>query len=230
MRAHRVGLAAVVTAGLVACGSEAPRAEEEATAPLAMDAARQVVLDNDYATAFTLTLEPGESVAPHEGPARVVYALSDYTIRYSEGADSRETNWRTGDAHVHAAGTHAFTNTGTTTARLLVVSRTDTELPAGGSAAAEAAGAEPTDLLVDDDRFRVSVITIPAGGALPQHAGLPRLVYSLSDYSIRYEAEGSAATEQSFRTGEAHWHTADRHTITNGGATDARFLLVQFKQ
>jgi hypothetical protein len=230
MRAERVVLAAVVAAGLVACGSETPRASEEAAAPLAIDAVRQVVLDNEFATAFTLTLEPGQSVAPHEGAARVVYSLSDYTIRYSEGADSRETSWRTGDAHVHAPGTHAIANTGTTTARLLVVYRADTELPAGGSAAVEAAGGEPTNLLVDDERFRVSVVAIPVGGVLPQHAGLPRVVYSLSEYSIRYEAEGAAATEQSFRTGEAHWHPADRHAITNTGTTDARFLVVQFKQ
>jgi hypothetical protein len=236
MRVHHCALAVITTAGLVACGSETRRASDDAAgvATIEMAAAREAVLQNEYVELFTLTLEPGQAIAPHEGAARVIYSLSDYTIRYTEGADSRETSALTGDAHVHASGTHAIANIGTTTARLLVVARSGAALPGGENAQAQApapaAAAEPTAFLVDDDQFRVTVVTLAAGGVLPKHAGLARVVYALSDYTIRYEADGAAAADKTFRTGEAHWHDADSHAITNTGTTEARFLMVQFKR
>jgi hypothetical protein len=234
MRVHHCALAVITAAGLVACGSETRQGSDDAAgvATIEMAAARQAVLQNEYVEAFTLTLEPGQALAPHEGAARVIYSLSDYTIRYTEGADTSETSAQTGNAHVHQAGTHAIANIGTTTARLLVVARTGTALPDGGSAQlpAAAAGAEPTAFLLDDDQFRVSVVTLAPGSVLPKHAGLARVVYALSDYTIRYEADGAAAADKMFRTGEAHWHDADSHAITNTGTTEARFLMVQFKR
>lgn len=80
---HRV-LAAVTLFTLTACTSETARKTADAvSAPVALEIAnvRRMLLENESAEAFTITLEPGQSVAPHEGASRVVYSLSDYQLR-----------------------------------------------------------------------------------------------------------------------------------------------------
>ena len=193
---------------------------------------RRLLLENEYAEAFTITLEPGQSLAPHEGAARVVYSLSDYQLRETQGGERRDSSWRTGDVHSHAAGVHGIENIGTTPAQLLIVARRPAALPAAPSATAPSGKAESATmtLKLDDDGFRVSEVSLAVGATLPRHPGLARVVYSLSDYTIRYASDGAEPKETSFRAGEAHWHDADQHVITNLGTTEARFLLVQFKR
>ncbi len=234
MRIHPVTLIAAVV-GLAACGTEAPReAADSVAAATEVDlaTARQALLENDWAEVFTVTLEPGQKLPPHDGLPRVAYSLTDYGLRYTEGTTTRDSSWRTGDVHAHAAGSHAIENVGTTPAKILFVARRGAPLPAAAIAAAptapEAGG--PTTVRLDDDAFRVSEVVLPAGATLPKHPGLARVVYSLSDYTIRYEADGAEPRETSFRAGEAHWHDADQHVITNTGTTEARFLVVQFKR
>jgi hypothetical protein len=238
MRTRSLILISAAMLGLAACRSESARdAEEGAVASAEVDllTARQSLLENDWAEAFTITLEPGQRLAPHAGLARVVYALSNYQLRYTAGTDTTESSWQSGDVHAHDAGEHAIENIGTTQARLLFVARRSAALVGGAAAAAPSAPATPEaggpmTLRLDDDDFRVSEVVLPAGATLPRHPGMPRVVYALSDYTIRYEADGAAPRDGTFRAGEAHWHEADRHVITNTGATEARFLIVQFKR
>ena len=60
--------------------------------------------------------------------------------------------------------------------------------------------------------------------------GLARIVYSLSDYTISYTSNDSPAKSQSFTTGATHWHEEEEHVITNIGAAEARFMMVQFRR
>lgn len=220
----------LITAALAACGGDAPRTDEAAVetqtaSPFAE--VKQFVLQNEWAEAFTITLAPGEGLPAHDGAARVVYSLGDYTIRYTEGDSARETTWQRGEVHTHGAGVHAIENIGTAPAQLLIVHRTDAPLPAGGKVTDETPGSAP---LVDDDRFTVREVALAPAASEPAHAGRARVVYALTDYTIRYETDGEAPTERSFTTGQAHWHDAGQHRVTNIGTTPARFLVVQFKQ
>jgi quercetin dioxygenase-like cupin family protein len=231
---HRV-LAAATLLTLTACKSETERkTADTVSAPAALEIAnvRRMLLENESAEAFTITLEPGQSVASHEGTARVVYSLSDYRLRYTQDGESRDSSWRTGDVHAHVAGVHGIENIGTTSAQLLIVARRPAALPAAPSATAPTEKAESgtMNMRLDDDGFRVSEVSLAVGATLPRHPGLARVVYSLSDYTIRYVSDGAEPKETSFRAGEAHWHDADQHVITNIGTTEARFLIVQFKR
>jgi quercetin dioxygenase-like cupin family protein len=235
MRASHWMLTATALFALAACTSEtAQRRADSVSAPAALELAnvRRLLLENAYAEAFTVTLEPGQSLAPHEGAARVVYSLSDYQLRYTQGGTRRDSSWRTGDVHTHAAGVHGIENIGTTPARLLMVARRPAALPAAPSATASTGKVEGGSMTVrlDDDGFRVSELSLAVGATLPRHPGLARVVYALSDYTIRYASVGAPPKETSVRAGEAHWHDADEHEITNVGTTEARFLIVQFKR
>ncbi len=231
MRTTPIVLLAALT---LACGGErAPDAETPAdsTTAAAPDP-RANVFSNAYAEAFTITLAPGQALPAHDGGARTVYALSDYTIRYTQGGETSEQSWKAGEAHFHDAGEHAMENIGTTEAKFLVVARTaQTLAPSEPHPEPNApSGSGPMQLLLDNDQVRVSEVRMPPGAELPRHPGLARLVYSLSDYTIGYASNDAAAETQSFTTGQAHWHEADEHVITNTGSTEARFLLVQFKR
>ena len=235
---HRV-LAAATLFTLAACKSETVRkTADTVSAPAALEIAnvRRMLLENESAEAFTITLEPGQSVAPHEGASRVVYSLSDYQLRYTQDGESRDSSWRTGDVHAHVAGVHGIENIGTTPAQLLIVARRPAALPAAplsaplATAPTEKAESGTMKMKLDDDGFRVSEVSLAVGATLPRHPGLARVVYSLSDYTIRYASDGAEPKETSFRAGEADWHDADQHVITNIGTTEARFLIVQFKR
>lgn len=233
MRFPLVTVTLLVTGALSACGGDAPRTDGAAAeASSTATEVKQIALQNEWAEAFTITLAPGEALPAHDGAARVLYSLGDYTIRYTAGDSSRETTWQRGDVHTHGAGTHAIENIGATPAQLLIVHRTNAPLPTGGEVSAMDAAEPPTESapLVDDERFTVRLVTLDPGGSEPSHAGRARVVYALSDYSIRYETDAQAPIERTFTTGEAHWHDAGQHRVTNTGTTPARFLVVQFKQ
>ncbi len=230
MRIASATVTILTTAVLAACGGDASRTDEVAVETQSASPSvevKQFVLQNEWAEAFTITLAPGEALPAHDGAARVVYSLGDYTIRYTEGDSTREATWQRGDVHTHSAGVHAIENIGTTPAQLLIVHRTSAPLPAGGDVTDATPSSAP---LVNDDRFAVREVALEPAGSEPAHAGRARVVYALSDYTIRYETEGEAPIERSFTAGQAHWHDAGQHRVTNIGTTPARFLVVQFKQ
>ena len=226
---------------LVACGGpdeqELPppsaTAVEEDIAAAATDQV-SVLFENDFVRVMNFTLEPGEALPMHAGRPRVVYSLADYRLRFTEGSTTEEVAWEEGDVHWHGPDEHAVENTGTTTARFLVVARTDTRLAgeSPGPDPEDAAVADPVhaEVLLDTDDVRVVRVTLTPGEAQPAHQGLPRLVYSLTSYTIRYTEPGAEPLEQSFQPGDAHWHEAGEHAVENTGATEARFVVFQFRR
>jgi quercetin dioxygenase-like cupin family protein len=190
------------------------------------------LFSNEYATASIVSLAPGQVMPAHAGGPRAIYALSDYTIRFTQDGQTSDASWKTGQAHFHSAGEHALENTGSTEAKFLVVARTAQALPPApthrDAPANAAAGA--TQKLLENDDVLVTEVRLPAGATLPRHHGMARAVYSLNDYTISYTAGSAAATVQSFTAGQAHWHDADEHLIVNTGGSEAHFVIVQFKR
>ncbi len=136
-----------------------------------------------------------------------------------------------GQAHFHAAGEHSIENIGTSEGE--VPGRRQNCASARGRSGARrlAVGASSaTQLLLDNDDVRVSEVRLAAGDTLPRHPGLARVVYALGDYTISYTANSAEPVVNTFTAGQAHWHDADEHLIVNTGATEARFLIVQFKR
>jgi quercetin dioxygenase-like cupin family protein len=230
-RTFALGLA---LASLTACAGDSKpgTAAAEGSAANASVEPTTNLFSNEYATASIVRLAPGQVLPAHAGGPRAIYALSDYTVRFTQDGQTTDASWTTGQAHFHAAGEHALENIGSTEAKFLVVARTAQALPPAPShrdePASAAAGA--TQKRFENDDVLVTEVRLPAGATLPRHHGLARVIYSLSDYTISYTSGAAEATAKSFAAGQVHWHDADEHVIVNTGGSEAHFVIVQFKR
>lgn len=82
----------------------------------------QFALDNEFVRVVRVTLPLEQSTSIHGGGARVIYALSNYTLGWEVGDGNQYTKeWKTGDAHYHGPGAHRATNIGNTVVDYVVV-------------------------------------------------------------------------------------------------------------
>lgn len=193
----------------------------------------QRLFGNDFVEVMRVELAPGDSLPPHRGADRVVYALSDYTIRFQQRSQRTTRSHAEGEAHFHEAGVHAVENVGSAPAVFVVFERGTAALPEA-PAASEAtdldAQAGPTEVetLVENPSAEAHLVTLGPGEQLPPHTGYARIVYSLSDYAVVFH-EGDRQEERSFQMGDVHYHEPGRHWVENAGETPARFLVVEFR-
>jgi hypothetical protein len=221
---------------LVACGNEGEKtAETSSESTSSKEVTPEVVFENAYAKVVRVSLAPGESLASHEGEARVIYSLSDYSIDWVEQGKSEGTkSWKKGDVHVHEAGQHAAKNIGQSTAEWLAFVKGKAELPDCSDNTVEndvhTVAPDFADQRFDNEAFRITEVSLPPGESIPMHSGINRVIYSLSDYRIRYESNKEGTGDKSFQRGDAHWHEACMHALENTGQGDARFLVVAYKR
>ena len=188
------------------------------------------LFNNDYVSVSRVTLAPGEELPMHSGKARVVYSLSDYTIRWTEDGETEEKVWREGDVHAHEGLEHAMKNTGNTIADLLIVARSDAALPASENAAdAATVPGGYAAVIAELEDARVLRVALPSGAEQPLHAGAPRIVYSLNDYSVVFKTPDDDGRDVDLSTGSVHWHEAGPHAVLNSGDDTARFVIFAFQ-
>lgn len=223
---------------VAACGQdgeadpgEAPPAEVIEDVAAAHPDAVSVAFENEYVRVSRFDLPPGEALPAHEGRRRVVYALSDYEIEWTEGDAAPTTrSWSQGDVHVHDAVVHAIRNVGETPASFVVFERLDAALPASADGAPESddlpAGVE--SLLAEAD-LEVLEVELAPGEAQEMHPGGYRAIYSLGDYTLEWR-EGDEVGERTWSAGGGHWHEPGPHAATNIGDTPARWLIVTFER
>lgn len=224
---------AALVALLTACGSESRDSKEPADGK-EQKISPVTIFENEYCRIVKITLKPGEELDEHEGKARLIYALTDYTIDWNEqGQSLGEKSWKIGDVHVHKAGKHSAKNIGSTQAEWIVFERKTEKLPdfEAQSLANDinAVAGNFAEKVFDDDQFRVSEVKLPVNEAIPSHDGINRIIYSLSDYTISYQTDKAEPYEKSFKKGEAHWHEVGKHSFKNIGSSEAHFLVVAFK-
>lgn len=193
------------------------------------------VLENPHVRVKEMTLSPGADQPLHKGGPRVVYSLTDYKMSWREGeGEPAEKSWSTGDVHWHDAGTHAVTNTGQSEAVFLVAMWTDEALPACDEEKAldndvNKVSPDKAEVLFENEHAKVTKVTLEAGAEIPSHTGANRVIYALSDYSINFASDKEGTGEHSFEAGQAHWHEACTHSLSNTGETTAEFLVIAFK-
>jgi len=193
------------------------------------------VLENPYIRVKEMSLSPGADQPLHEGGPRVIYSLTDYKMSWREGeGDPAEKSWSVGDVHWHDAGTHAAKNIGQGKAVFLVAMRTDEALPACDEAEAlsndvNQVSPDKAEVLFENEHTKVTKVTLEAGAEIPKHSGANRVIYALSDYTIDFASDKEGTGEHSFEAGEAHWHEACMHSLSNVGTTTAEFLVMAFK-
>jgi quercetin dioxygenase-like cupin family protein len=99
-----------------------PSAEGEAEPDVSAGGHGKLLLENEAVRVVEVTLEPGEATPRHPGGHRVIYAIGDYSIRWTEGeAEPEDVPWTAGEAHWHGPAEHSVENVGETPARYLVV-------------------------------------------------------------------------------------------------------------
>jgi len=192
------------------------------------------IFENEYVKAVMVSLKPNEALASHDASKRVIYSLTNYTIRWEEnGEDLGAKSWKEGDTHAHDASVHSATNIGSSTAEWVAFVRKDEQLPDCSPYSIDndvnAVSPDFTKLLLDNENLRITEVSLPAEAEIPTHAGMNRLVYSLSDYEIQFESDKSGSREKAFTRGDTHWHEGCMHSVKNIGTSVARFLVISFK-
>ena len=219
----------LLTIVLAACGNQNKKENQEAAVE------PEVVFENQYAKAVKVSLAPGEALAAHKGEKRVIYSLADYSIEWEEaGKDEGVKTWEKGDVHFHEAGSHAAKNNGDSAAEWLAFVKKDVALPECGENQIEndvtSVSSEFTNVLIENDDFKVTEVTLPINSNIPMHSGINRMIYSLNDYQIMYESNKEGTIERTFESGDIHWHEACQHGLENIGQTEAKFLVVSYKR
>lgn len=214
------------------CAPQEQKAVEDIVAAYPEKA--KIVFENDYVNAVEFNLQPGDKLPLHKGEQRVVYALSDYKIKWTEGGETIEKEWQKGDTHWHDAMDHAVENIGETDAQYLVVTRTEKPLPDVGefdmSRDASQVDTEHSTILLENDVMRVIDVKLDPGESQPKHAGVYRLVYTLTDYKIEYTYYKLNTIETEMQESFIHWHSPDEHSVKNVGETLAHYLIFSLKK
>jgi hypothetical protein len=195
----------------------------------------EVLLDNQYVKVTKFMLKPDDTLPMHKGGPRTIYSLSDYTLKWKEGAEEEVTkNWQAGDVHWHDATPHAAENTGNSDAQYLVLTRKAQALPGvmeyDINEDASKADSAHSKVLYDDENVRVVEVNLEPGAKQFMHHGINRIIYSLTNYTINYQSGENEPVENTFAAGDCHWHGADAHSVENIGDTAANYLIFSFKK
>lgn len=215
------------------CGAEKKAEVVEDIVQAAPEKAK-LIFENDYVKAVLFDLKPGDKLPLHAGGPRIIYSLSDYKIKWTESGGETEKEWKKAEAHWHEADNHAVENTGETDAVYLVVARKNAALPAAEgydlSKDASQLDSDHAGALFENDHVRLLEVQLQMAEKQPLHHGLPRLVYALTSYNIKYSSDRAGEKETAIEAGSAHWHNADEHSVENIGETLVHYLIFEFKK
>jgi len=195
------------------------------------------VFENEYIKAFKVSLDPNQHLPWHEGGPRLVYSLTDYSIRFAEDPDdttTKEESFKKEEVHWHTESVHRVENTGNNVAEFMIFMREPGSFPESAEYAAqtnvENVKPKDTDEVLENNAVHVMKVTLSPGEKAPMHVGTKRLIYSLSDYTITYNKPNQEAEEQSYEMGDIHWHDGGEHAVKNSGENPAKFLVMEFKK
>jgi predicted metal-dependent enzyme (double-stranded beta helix superfamily) len=196
-----------------------------------------MLFEAPFARVHRINLPAGAAIGPHEGGDRVLYSVNGYTVRLdTSDTEGRERSFTPGDVHFHSGGVHSVVNTGTGDASYLVFERTEAALgdvsPDGETLDAVSIPDGAThEILLENDRAIAHRITLDPGASLPPHAGYPRIVYALTEYTLAFvDLQTDERTERSFTEGDLHEHGAGTHQVENTGDSPAEYVVVAFKR
>ncbi|NBC64977.1 MAG: hypothetical protein GVY07_04850 [Bacteroidetes bacterium] len=182
-------------------------------------------------------IQAGQQLPWHEGGPRVIYSLTDYTIRMKKNPDDTTTQRTTlseGDVHWHDQNVHTVENIGDTKAEFLVFMRKPASFPEKTDVTTESDVQDEvpsdTNVLLENDAVKVIQVTLSSGEKVPMNTGTKRVIYSMNNYTIRFDTPDTPGEEHSFTEGDVHWHEGGRHSVNNIGDNPAEFLVVEFKK
>ena len=80
----------------------------------------EVLLENEYIRVARFTLAPGDAIPLHRGYNRVMFALTDYDLRYRTETGATDRHFAAGEADFYPTENHAVSNQGTSPAVYLM--------------------------------------------------------------------------------------------------------------
>jgi quercetin dioxygenase-like cupin family protein len=92
------------------------------------------------------------------------------------------------------------------------------------------AAPDKVQVLLDNDWVLVTQFTLQPGDKLPMHKGGPRVIYSLSNYELKWQEGEAEAKSTHWHEGDVHWHDALPHAVENIGTSEAKYLVVTRKE
>jgi uncharacterized RmlC-like cupin family protein len=220
MKALSVGLSVAMVFFVLSVPAQNPPKQEK------------LIFENEYVRAYEVTLNPGESLQPHETGNRLIYSLSTYVLRYHWDNKVSEENRKPGDVHFHPAGVHHEENSGKQKAIFLIVERTSKALPAAEGSGRDMAKASPYNsrLLLDREQAKIFEVTLYPKDAVAMHFGLNRIVYGLTSYELFVRTPDGKEQKETHKKGSCEWHAAGMHTVENRGSQVAKFVVFSFKK
>lgn len=232
--------ALLLAAGCGGDKAETGAAVDRDTSAAVTDIAREapsnakVILENDFVRVAEFRLAPGDSLPPHFGRNRAVYALSDFRTRFTADGVGRIVDNVEGAVHWHHAQEHSIKNVGETEARYVVAERKGSRLleaPVRGEEQdISHVAPEHSRVLLENDFVRVAEFELEPGTELPSHQGTSRVLYSLTESHLRFVSDRFGVDEQHLTAGDARWQDLDTHTVANIGDAKAAYLIFEWKK
>jgi quercetin dioxygenase-like cupin family protein len=192
----------------------------------------KLVFENQFVKAYEVTIKPGESLPPHESGNRIIYSLTQYTLRYKWDGRTSEEKRKAGDVHFHPAGRHNEENGGSNTVKFILLERLEAPLPPAEGTGIDMAKANPhnTKVLFDRDMAKVFEVTLYPKDAISMHFGLDRLIYSINAGTLTVTGADGKTTDVSFKAGGYRWEPAGLHAAANGGKSAVKLVVFSFKK
>jgi quercetin dioxygenase-like cupin family protein len=233
MKPSAIVLALVVLLpGLIAGGSHLQRAPQPAV-PVREEPMHHLVLENDSVRAYDVVVPPGQSSLFHVHALDYVYiVLGEATLKSEiQGQAPADLPVRRGEVRFTPGPvTHRVVNVGATPFRNVTVEilRPRFVTPPGLSIFATST---PENVVLENDRVRVTRAVLQAGEAMPAHSVPGRtLVIPLSPGTVRLETAGGQPRTVELEAGTLQWYASPvTQSMRNTGRSALEIVYVALK-
>ena len=86
-------------------------------------------------------------------------------------------------------------------------------------------------MVFENDYVMAMDVTLNPNQQIPWHEGGARVIYSDSDYTVRFmqTPDDTVSTTNEFTEGDVHWHEQNPHSVVNTGSSTAEFMVFMRK-
>lgn len=218
---------------LIASGLAAPPASAQDPVKVA-PSTYKVLLENDHVRVLDVRLKRGKKSPMHSHPTYIAYMLADIQVRFT-GPDGKTADVETpeGQAVWRDAETHSAENIGSSELHVLNFELKDPAppLPPAPMDAPDPLEVSPEhyDVLLENDRVRVMVVSDKPGEKWGAHRHPARVIYALTPFKLQFTYPDGRTERAQGKAGTAMWADPVVHVGENIGKGPSRVLLVEFK-
>ena len=213
-------------------------AQTTAEVEITAEPLHHLVLENEYVRAFYVEVPVREATLLHRHRHDYIYVTlgNAHVSNEVEGKQPIDVKLSDGDTRLVPGGfVHVTRNIGEQPFRNVTIELLKDEDGSQSSKWNDADGDKTfpggrSKTLVTKDGARVSEVDLDPGATVPSHHhDNPHLMVAITDLDLRSDVEGMGPMPGKFKSGAVKWLPGGyTHTLTNTGATPARFVTVEF--